>query len=89
MESGSRGDMQAFTGVNRDWTERFNDTFASPASPAYARAWHEVFGDEYLPSLDTYSVSLTELRRIAKDVLIDESDASQISAAAAVGRRCG
>ena len=61
--------------MDRDWAARFNDTFASPASAAYSSAWQEVFGDEYLPSLDTYSyVSVTELRRIGKDLRIGEAN---------------
>ena len=57
------------------WTARFNDTFASPASAVYASTWQEVFGNEYPPSLDTYSyVSVTELRRIAKDLRIGDGN---------------
>lgn len=61
--------------MERDWAARFNDTFASPASAVHDSAWQEVFGGEYLPSLDTYSyVSVTELRRIANELLIGEGD---------------
>jgi ubiquinone/menaquinone biosynthesis C-methylase UbiE len=55
--------------LNEDWAARFNDTFAAPASAVQAAVWQEVLGDEYLPSLDTYSyVSVTELRRFADEL---------------------
>ena len=54
-----------------DWAVVFNATFSAPASTVQAGVWAEVFGDEYMPSLDTFSyVSRTELRRVVEELRV-------------------
>src|SRR6478752_6439 len=53
------------------WTARFEQTFAVPASVVQERLWREVFGSEYPEGVDPYSyISVTELRRFADEVRI-------------------
>ena len=50
-----------------DWVSVFSEVFREPESPVQARAWAQVFGDEYPAELAPYSyTSRSELRRITK-----------------------
>ncbi|MFN2452349.1 MAG: class I SAM-dependent methyltransferase [Candidatus Dormibacteria bacterium] len=53
----------------RDWRAVFDRTFAGPVSAVHARAWQQVYGEEYPAELDTYSyVTRSELRDLATEL---------------------
>lgn len=41
--------------MTEDWATVFDETFSAPPSVVQARVWAVVFGDEYMPSLETFS----------------------------------
>jgi len=71
----TEGSCHAEPVTGRDWSTRFNEAFAAPASAVRARIWGEVYGDEYPATLDTYSeVSLSELNRFVVELRLSPGD---------------